>query len=48
MKIRKRQDYESPEIEVIFISTEGNLCISGDGISPTYNGFNDEEDWSDD
>ena len=40
--------YEAPSTIVLDVKVEGVICTSGDlGTSgtPTFNGFNDEEEW---
>ena len=43
-----REYYETPEIAVISIRSEGIICSTGvtDDSKPTYNGFGEEDDWS--
>jgi hypothetical protein len=35
-----KQPYESPEVEIIKVKSEGIICASGD-----YNGFGNEKPW---
>lgn len=39
--------YESPQTMVFEVKQEGVICASGVGTNgdPTYNRFNDEEEW---
>lgn len=41
----KEMNYESPEVTIIAVSVEGSLCISGEGVNPNYDGFNEEQEW---
>ena len=41
-------NYEAPSVTIIDVKVEGVICVSGDlgtNGTPTYNGFNTEEEW---
>ena len=47
MEKRNKQFYEAPSWEMIEVALEGFVCVSDMKTSgaPTYNKFNDEEEW---
>ena len=47
MEKKEKQFYETPSIMIIEVAQGGVVCASGTGTngSPTFNGFDNEEEW---